>query len=103
MAYRKMPGSWRIIDPVDYIDMVMLEKEAATILTDSSGVQKEAYFHRTPCITLREETEWTETIEVGWNRLTDYKTEKIKFQSADFEKMVGHRIVQHPNPRGGRI
>ena len=69
--------SLRIIPPVDYLDMVMLEKNAATILTDSGGVQKEAYFHRTPCITLREETEWVETVSAGWNRIAGYKTESI--------------------------
>ena len=67
----------RVIEPVDYLDMVMLEKHAETIFTDSGGVQKEAYFHRTPCITLREETEWTETIEAGWNQIAGYETEKI--------------------------
>jgi len=67
----------RLIEPVDYLDMIMLEKHAKTILTDSGGIQKEAYFHRTPCITLRDETEWIETITAGWNQLAGYRKEDI--------------------------
>ncbi len=67
----------RISPPVPFLDMIMLEKNARAILTDSGGIQKEAYFHRTPCITLRDVTEWVETVEAGWNQLVGANTEKI--------------------------
>lgn len=59
----------RIVAPLGYLKMATLVHHAACVYTDSGGLQKEAYFHRVPCITLRDQTEWTETIEAGWNRL----------------------------------
>lgn len=72
-----LPGKLRVIDPVGYLDMVQLEKNAEIIVTDSGGVQKEAFFHRVPCVTLRNETEWVELVEFGFNRLTGSDSNKI--------------------------
>jgi UDP-GlcNAc3NAcA epimerase len=69
LAEQELDPEVQIIDPVGYLDMQRLEQSAAVILTDSGGIQKEACFHRVPCVTVREETEWVELVEGGWNRL----------------------------------
>ena len=66
-----------VTDPLPFLDMVQLEQQAKVIFTDSGGVQKEAYFHRVPCITLRDETEWVETEEAGWNQVVGANPESI--------------------------
>jgi len=94
------------ISPVGYFDMLMLEKNARVILTDSGGMQKEAYFFGVLCVTMRTETEWVETVEAGWNVVVGANREKIINAVRSFKtgnprpKLYGdgraaEKIIQH--------
>ena len=87
----------RLIEPVGYLDMLRLEQGARAIVTDSGGVQKEAYFFGIPCFTLRPETEWVETIASGWNMLAGSGGEELSAQMAAWV-----RPASEPPPYFGR-
>jgi len=70
-------SSLMVIDPVGYFEIIALEKTARIVLTDSGGIQKEAYWLQVPCVTLRDETEWIETIDTGWNILAGADRDRI--------------------------
>lgn len=86
----QLPGNVLLIEPVGYFDIIELEKSARIILTDSGGMQKEAYWLKVPCITLRDETEWVETLDSGWNILTGADRSRIIEAVCSFNPPVNH-------------
>lgn len=91
-------GPLRLIEPVGYLDMVKLEKNAQLVITDSGGVQKEAFFHLVPCVTLRETTEWTELVDMGWNRVVPPLDATAIIASVD--EMLASSCRQNGKPYG---
>lgn len=96
----KFKENIRLIEPVGFLNMIFLEKNCNMIITDSGGVQKEAYFFKKPCITLRDQTEWVETVESGWNVLAGSDKEKI-MDKISYLNTVGEYSRFYGNGRAG--
>jgi UDP-GlcNAc3NAcA epimerase len=91
--WNQLPANIIITEPLGYLDMVKILRHASKILTDSGGMQKEAYMLGVPCITLRENTEWVETVEEGWNVLA----------GADFDKILNAIMCFNPDKKSNNI
>lgn len=93
----------KVIEPVGYFDIVTLEGNARLIATDSGGVQREAYFLEIPCLTLRDETEWVETVEAGWNKLVGVEPEQVMEAWCNFAPPATHPPIFGDGHTGERI
>jgi UDP-N-acetylglucosamine 2-epimerase len=93
----------RTLAPVGYLDFAALASQARVVLTDSGGVQKEAYWHRVPCVTLRRSTEWVETVETGWNRLAGDDPDAIARAVADAIPPSAHPPLYGDGKASNRI
>ena len=93
----------RVGPPAGYLDFAALASQARVVLTDSGGVQKEAYWYGVPCVTLRTRTEWVETVETGWNRLVGDDPELIVEAVAEARPGAGHPQLYGDGNAAGRI
>lgn len=96
-------GNVRAVDPLPYGTMIALLRGAAALLTDSGGMQKEAYFFEVPCVTLRDETEWVETVELGWNRLAGTDSARILGAVASVDRPGEHPEVYGDGHAANRV
>ena len=105
-----IPKNFILAKPVGYLDFVNLQANSIKIITDSGGIQKEAYILKKPCITLRSETEWVETVEAGWNLLInpikqkDYSDKIKRFEPpAEHYKIFGENVARKMVERINKI
>ncbi|MDF1826992.1 MAG: UDP-N-acetylglucosamine 2-epimerase (non-hydrolyzing) [Legionellaceae bacterium] len=89
-----------VIEPVGFLDMIMLEKNASLIVTDSGGVQKEAFFYHVPCVTLRDETEWQELVDMGWNTVVSPENKAMMTQVIERSLTQVGDLTQRPYGMG---
>lgn len=98
-----VPANVKIVEPLGYLDMLAAEDGARVIVSDSGGVQREAYYLKVPCVTVRDETEWTETVDVGWNALVGADADRIQASIASAAAPVDHPAIYGDGDAADRI